>query len=203
MSRLEPLGNRVRLAVARHLVRQPRASASEVAEAVGVHLNTARAHLTALEEGGLARRISHPSGGRGRPVVRYQLVDDWVPEGDELLSLSALLAAAVSRLDAESHEVRRLGAAWGCRWARESGQMGVEEQLSGALGRLGFGTRLAGRRLTLTGCPCPLVAPDSPELICGLADAVVDGVLEGSELVAGGREHDPRARRCSTRLRAA
>src|SRR5215210_7608966 len=66
MARHDVLADPVRLAVARRLARG-RASASEVARSVGVHLNTARAHLAALAEAGVASREHDPPGGRGRP----------------------------------------------------------------------------------------------------------------------------------------
>ena len=43
---------------------------------------------------------------------------------------------------------------------------------------LGFqATVTRGRATACPGCPCPIVAPDHPELVYGLADAVVEGVL--------------------------
>src|ERR671910_283568 len=106
MARLEAIADPVRLAVARYLAGRSGASATEVAEGVGVHLNTARKHLGALVDAAVAERVNVSAGRRGRPIVRYRLSESWAPEGDELLSLSALLAAAVLRLDADPAELR-------------------------------------------------------------------------------------------------
>jgi hypothetical protein len=76
----------------------------------------------------------------------------------------------------------------------------IESQLRTALARLGFQARASNGRLEMSRCPCPLLAPEHPELVCAMADAVVDGTLEGSELVAGARDHDTRARCCSANL---
>jgi predicted ArsR family transcriptional regulator len=200
MTRLDAIADPVRLAVARHLAGRSSASASEVAEGVGVHLNTARKHLGGLVDAAVAERVNVSAGRRGRPIVRYRLSEGWAPEGDELLSLSALLAAAVLRLDADPAQLRAAALAWGRRWARAAGSQSVEAQLTAALGRLGFQARVLDGHLVLSACPCPLVAPDRPELVCALADAVIDGVLEGSRLAATERSHDPRSRHCSTTL---
>src|SRR5918994_769466 len=72
------------------------ASASDVAAGVGVHPNTARAHLAALDEAGIAERLARSDGRRGRPVVRYRIDPGWMPAGDELLALSELPAAALA-----------------------------------------------------------------------------------------------------------
>jgi predicted ArsR family transcriptional regulator len=202
VTRLESIADPVRLGVARHLADHPTASAQDVAAGVGVHLNTARSHLAALEEAGVLDRVSESGGRRGRPIVRYRLVKDWAPAGEELLSLSRLLAAAVHGVDHDAGELRDLAHEYGKGFAK--GASGpTEERLTAALDRLGFRARLIDGRLVLSDCPCPLVAPDGPQLICSLADAATDGVLEGSELATGRREHDPSRRRCSTTLRAA
>lgn len=202
MPSLDPIADPVRLAIARYLARHPASSAREVAAGAGVHLNTARAHLAALEGAGVAARLSE-RGQVGRPVVRYSLVDDWQPGGEALLGLSSLLASALLGLDADRDGLYELGRAWGRRWAGAAGSQPVAERLVSALRRLGFQARSREGRLELASCPCPLVAPESPALVCRLADAAVDGVLEGSGLAAESRDHEPRVRRCSVTLAAA
>jgi predicted ArsR family transcriptional regulator len=201
MQSLDALADPVRLAVTRYLAAHPSASAGEVAAGAGVHLNTARAHLGALHDAGVVERVSASEGQRGRPVVRYRLIDGWAPAGEMLLPLSELLAAAVLKLDADPGEIRDLGFEWGRRWAGDSSPQPIENQLAAALARLGFGARVSEHRLMLSDCPCPLVAPKRPGLVCALADAVTDGVLEGSALGAGRRSHDPGTRRCSATLK--
>ena len=70
--------------------------------------------------------------------------------------------------------------------------------LPAALERLGFDARLNGGELVLSACPCTLVSPGNPELICNMAIAVTEGVLAGagSDLHVGARDHDPERRRC-------
>ena len=70
------------------------------------------------------------------------------------------------------------------------------------LGAVGFGVEAHAREVKLTDCPCPRLNPGAPEVICGLASAVADGVLAGSgsrRRVVGAR-HDPELRSCALRL---
>ena len=200
MGRVDAIADPVRLAVARYLAANPSSSAQDVAAAVRVHLNTARAHLGALAEAGVVTRSAEPRGGRGRPVVRYRLREGWSPGGDELLPLSELLASALLRVGVDPDELRSLGVEWGRRWARDPALPSIEERLAAALARLGFRANMTRGRIALSACPCPLVSPAEPALLCGLADGVIDGVLEDSRLRARARRHDPKARRCSTAL---
>lgn len=202
MGGLASLADPVRLAIARYLAAHPGSSAPEVAKGTGVHLNTARSHLAALEGVGRVRRDSR-RGRVGRPIVRFRLVDDWQPRGDELLALSSLFASALIEVGVDPRRLREVAVQWGRRWGRGNDPVPVEERLVAALRRLGFGAAVRDGRIELAECPCPTVAPERPPLVCGLVDAVIDGVLEGSGLAAGGHRHDPVARRCSAQLSTA
>lgn len=197
--RLESIADPTRLAVTRYLAAHPGCSAPQLASGAGVHLNTARAHLAALEEAGLAKRETE-RGRVGRPIVRFRLIEDWQPRGDELLALSSLLAAALADANADPGTLRAAAVRWGLQWTRGSSSERIEERLVAALRRLGFRAEAQDGRLELADCPCPTVSPGKPPLVCALVDAVIDGVLEGSGLSAGARRHDPAARRCSATL---
>ncbi|GAA0035276.1 MULTISPECIES: helix-turn-helix domain-containing protein [Brevibacterium] len=84
--------NRVRLlgAVQEH----PDRSLKELAEAVGLHVNTVRDHLGVLIAEGLVSSRPRPCGTRGRPPTVYRAVDD-----------AQMNPAARKRID----EARRLG----------------------------------------------------------------------------------------------
>ena len=71
-----------------------------------------------------------------------------------------------------------------------------------ALEQLGFEARVDDSALHLTSCPCRLVLPDRPGVICELVAAVAEGVLagSGSELTIGERRHDPERRDCTLAL---
>jgi len=199
---VESIANRPRLAVARRLAEVPSASAPELAEATGLHLNTVRAHLRALESDGAVERLAASGGRPGRPVVRYSLRRAPVPAGDEFLPLSGVLATALAALGPGPERVREAGLDWGRRWSDGADGEGAVDRLRRALERLGFAVELDGERLRLSACPCPLVSPEDPGMICGLADAVIDGVLEGSSRRSESSHHDSKARRCAATISA-
>jgi predicted ArsR family transcriptional regulator len=196
MSRLDVLADPIRAAVARRLGRGA-ASATEVAQAVGVHLNTARAHLAALVDASVASRETQPTARRGRPVVRYRLAPGWIPAGDDLLGLAQLLATALAGGTPRTKDHAR-------RWGRTVAGArpgSARKDVQAMLSRLGFEARVGADELTLTNCPCPLSSPERPTVVCDLVDAAIDGALEGGGLkVTGRRHHDPAARRCCMAL---
>src|SRR5262245_52616448 len=163
-----------RLAVARRLRQAPDSSAPELADATGLHLNTVRAHLGILEEAGAVERLVDSGGRPGRPVVRYRLRRVLAPPDDELLPLTTLVAAALTQEKPRAASLKAAGAEWGRRWAREPAGDNAEARLLGGVHELGFNASIQGRRLKLSGCPCSLIAPDRPEVICGLAEGAIE-----------------------------
>jgi predicted ArsR family transcriptional regulator len=202
MTRLEAVSDPVRLRLVRHLERTGEASLHDLADAAEVHLNTVRPHVAALEEEGVLERASVPPSGRGRPQLRYRLAPGWTLPSSDFRGLAEVLAAALARGGASAADVRAVGLEWGRYLLGRPGARNVERDLPLALERLGFDAAVDGRVLRLSGCPCPLVLPDGPELICELVIAVADGVLAGagSPLHAGRREHDPERRACCVEL---
>ena len=202
MSRLEALADPVRLSVVRHLAAHPSASLQELADAAEVHLNTARAHVAALEDAGAVVREAYEPAGRGRPRVTYALASDWSPPTADFRGLSELLALAVLRADPSAEELRSLGREWGRYLQGRPGAPDVEADLPRALEQLGFEATVEDSELRLSACPCSLVLPDRPQMVCELAAAVAQGVLagSGSDTTIGERHHDPRRRSCSLTL---
>jgi predicted ArsR family transcriptional regulator len=192
MSRLDVIADPVRLAVARFLGRGP-ASTAEVADGVGIHLNTARSHLRALVEAGVASRVHTRGPGRGRPLVRYRLERGWVPSGDEMLGLARLLATALEGAPSPAAERAR-------RWGQQAVASGKPDETVSLLERLGFEAALEAGELTLTNCPCPLVSAKQPALVCRLVDAAIEGALAAGEARVRSRRHDPEARCCHMAL---
>jgi predicted ArsR family transcriptional regulator len=178
------------------------ATLPQLAESAGVHVNTARVHVAALEEAGALQAEAAPPSGRGRPPTRYRLADDFTLPTTDFLGLAELLAAAVSRSGQSPAELRRLGRDWGRYLSGRPGAQALERVLPAALERLGFAARIDGNELILSACPCPLVAPDRPQLVCNLAIAVVEGVLagSGSDMKVASSAHDPERRRCTAVL---
>jgi predicted ArsR family transcriptional regulator len=202
---LDTLSDPVRLKVVRHLERDGDATLQDLADAAGVHLNTVRPHVAALERGGAIVRASAAPAGRGRPQALYRLAPDWTVPTADFRGLAELLATALVRRGADADDVRAVGLEWGRYLLGRPGTHSIDEELPRALEQLGFSARIDGRMLALSACPCTLVLPDRPQMICELAVAVADGLLTGagSGLRVGLRAHDPAARSCSVELTGA
>jgi predicted ArsR family transcriptional regulator len=195
---IDMLAGGSRLALIRALDRSPRSSAPELAAATGLHLNTVRAHLKDLDSAGFVERQAESRGGRGRPTLRYRLRRDVAPRGDDFLALASLLGEALGNAGPKTSEIRAAGREWGRAWAQRAYAPSLA--LRDALEQLGFDVKFDRDRVRLRSCPCPLVAKDNPGTVCRLADAVADGVLEGSSLRVSRREHDPSRRSCTAIL---
>lgn len=201
-SYLGAIADPVRLRVVRHLADHDSASLNDLAAVADVHANTARAHLTALERTGLVVRASESHDAPGRPRVHYRLSERWVVSTDGFLALTELLAAALLGVGPSREELHSLGLDWGRYMLGRPGERDVARELPRVLERLGFQARMDDGELRLSGCPCPIVAPESPQLICELTDAVIEGVLAGSRsgLCMTRTERDPGRRRCRASL---
>lgn len=201
MTVLDLIADPVRLAIVRHLSAHGAASLPELADAAGVHVNTARPHVVALQDAGLLVSERRVAARRGRPAVAYRLAAGWTLSATNFFGLAELLATALVRCQQDPKELRALGREWGRYLVGRPRAADVARELPRALERLGFDARV-GEGLVMSGCPCPLVAPERPEMVCALAVGVVDGVLaasgSGSRVVAS--THDPERRRCALSL---
>jgi predicted ArsR family transcriptional regulator len=194
----------------------------EAARAVGISRKLAAFHLDKLVEKGLLTpryvRLTGRSGpGAGRPAKVYepsgQEVSVSIPfrsydvVGDILLDAledtsrsksvrSAVQAAAVKR-GTELGESERP-----TRRARATNKRAALKVANEALSKQGYEPYPDEHGgLRLHNCPFHSLAQRSPELVCGINQAFIDGVLEG--LAAGELEAvlDPRPGECCVRLR--
>jgi predicted ArsR family transcriptional regulator len=201
MHNLDLIADPVRLAIARHLATHGAASLPELADAAGVHVNTARPHVAAMEAARLLVSQRRRAEGPGRPAVDYRLAEGWTLSATDFLGLAELLATALVRTAPEPADLRALGREWGAYLVGRPGAKDVSDELPRALERLGFQVEVDDEVL-LFACPCPLVTPDRPEMVCQLAAGVVEGALAavGSNLRVGTRDHHPELRRCTLEL---
>jgi len=202
MGVLDAVADPVRLRIVRHLAEHGSGTLSELAEAAGVHINTIRSHVAALEEAAVLESEQQAASGPGRPATEYRLVDGWGLSSTDFLELAGLLAAALVREHPDRASLRATGVDWG-RWlVGRPGRRDVAEQLPRALERLGFHATVEGDLVRISGCPCAVVSPDHPEVVCGLATGLVEGVLaaSGSPLRVGEHDAHPEQRHCTLRL---
>jgi predicted ArsR family transcriptional regulator len=204
MGVLDAVADPVRLRVVRHLARHGSATLNELADAAGVHPNTIRAHVAALEAADVLESAQKAATGRGRPASEYRLVEGWGLSSTDFLELAGLLAAALVRNTPDLDALRATGADWGRYLAGRPGRRDVTAELPLALERLGFHATVEGELVRISGCPCAVVAPDHPEIVCSLAAGLVDGVLAagGSDLRVSEHDNDPERRRCTLRITA-
>jgi predicted ArsR family transcriptional regulator len=202
MGVLDAVADPVRLRIVRHLAREDSATLGELAEAAGVHPNTVRAHVAALEEAQVLVSNQKAATGPGRPAAEYRLADGWGLSSTDFLELAGLLAAALVRARPDAEALRATGADWGRYLVGRPGRHDAATQVSRALERLGFQADLTGETVSVSGCPCAIVAPEHPEVVCALATGLVDGVLaaSGSDVRVSEHDADPEGRRCTLRL---
>jgi predicted ArsR family transcriptional regulator len=201
--RLELLADRTRVRLLRTLAERGTASVQELADASSVHLNTARARLNAMEEAGIVVRASEPAQGRGRPRVRYRLAEGWRFPSTDFLGLAELLAAIVLREVPDEQQIQAIGRDWGRYLCGRPGIHELKVEIPRAMEQLGFDATVEDREVRLSACPCRLIMPGRPEVLCHLATAVIDGMFEsaGSEVAVADARHDPQRRLCALRLR--
>ena len=205
MQHLDAIADPIRIRLIRHLEQSSDASLPELASAAQVHPNTARAHMSALEAAGVVEAEAAQLHTRGRPPLRYRLASDFTQPASDFRGMAEILAAALARAGTTTQDVKSVGEEWGRYLLGRPGSHDAQAELPKALERIGFDATCAGDTLTLAACPCRLVSPTRPELICELAVAVAEGVLagSGSGMTIADRDHDPEARRCTARLRPA
>jgi predicted ArsR family transcriptional regulator len=199
MSALDAVAHPIRLRIVRHLADSGPSSLTELAQAAGVHENTARPHVIALEEGGLVTSERRPLDRPGRPGINYRLVDTAVMAPTQL---SQLLAAALDRAGPQAEELRETGRDWGRYLVGRPETHDITAKLPEVLEQIGFRARVRDGAVELSGCPCSSILSSRPGLVCCLAEGVIDGALaaSGSSQRVGDAEHNPPERQCRIEL---
>lgn|SRR3954447_11173822 len=200
MRNLDAIADPVRLRILRHLAEHGSASGAELAQAAEIHENTVRPHLQALVAAGVLETRPRPAAGPGRPGIDYVLADGDALADTDYLPLAELLSTALARMEPDEAQLRATGEDWGRYLAGRPGVGDARGRLPAALTKLGFAIEVSGDEVTLSGCPCPLISPDRPEVVCHLAAGVMAGALAATGLRLATVEHDPARRRCAGRI---
>jgi len=163
-------------------------SAAEVAEASGLHLNTARFHLDALVEDGLATRTAEPRDVPGRPRILYSAQGPR-PGPRSYALLAEMLTGLVSSLKDSELAAMEAGRAWGehlVERAAPSEQIGATEavaRLSRVLDAIGFqpetgpGRTKKDTEVRLHHCPFREVAQRHSDVVCTIHLGLMQGAL--------------------------
>ena len=195
---LKALGDNTRYAIYLELARSTKPLATaDIADSLGLHVNTVRPHLERMRDVGLLEVQSDNRGAVGRPQHRYSLAADAPSLGLEpptfaLIARMLLRAAGLAGADAADavdagREQGRADA------ARQVGRPCVAA-LVRELDRLGFDPTVAGDgeqpTIAFAHCPFRELAEANPSLVCGLHRGLIEGFLEA---VGGGDVADFRS----------
>lgn len=164
---------------------------ADLAAEIGVHPNTAREHLDALVEHGLATRERTPAVGRGRPAWCYAASDRAEPDPRvrDYAGLATALAGHIARTSADpGADARAAGVAWGHELAATSegerpapgGGASARRRAVDLLEDLGFAPEADGAATTAALRRCPLLdaARRYPEVVCQVHQGIVSGAVE-------------------------
>ncbi len=162
-------------------------SVAEVAEAMGLHVNTARFHLDGLVEDGLAERTTQPRETPGRPRILYSSEGPSLgPRSYELLA--EMLTGFVASLSDAGPGTVELGKAWGRHLIERSapservdaGEAVV--RLDRMLDAVGFQPEShateSGVEVRLQRCPFREVAEKHTDVVCAIHLGLMQGALE-------------------------
>jgi predicted ArsR family transcriptional regulator len=199
---LEAIADPVRLRILRRIDEHGPSSLTEVADAAGIHVNTARPHLAALEERGVLVARQRAARGPGRREIEYCLTEPLAFSESDFIGIAELLAAALARAHLDRDELSEIGADWGRYLSGRPTEREPGDHLPGILSRFGYRVHATANTIKVDRCLCPLVSPDSPQVVCCLMDGVVEGALaaSGGRLRLDRADHDPAARSCTFRL---
>jgi len=165
-------------------------SVADVAQTVGVHVNTARFHLESLVDAGLATRETEPRQAPGRRRILYSgTLPNQTHEraqGYRLLAeiLTATIAAKCPDVGEDMHEV---GMEWGRYLTSRPAPFEVfdedeiAERVVDKLDALWFAPELVtepDRHLLLHNCPFIRSAVRAPQVVCQLHAGMINGSLE-------------------------
>jgi predicted ArsR family transcriptional regulator len=165
--------------------------AREVAQRTGLHPNTARFHLEALTEAGLAVRETEDRETPGRPRIGYRPVADG-PAGRRRYRLLAemLTGLIAGTMTTPGKAAENAGREWGAYLTEQPPpyqKLSAQEaigRLTAVMEELGFSAQAeAGDgdgqyRLCLRQCPFREVAERHQDVICSLHLGLMRGALE-------------------------
>lgn len=166
--------------------------AEQLAERVGLHLNTVRAHLNVLREAGLVGARTLPSAGPGRPRLAFAATDMLADEGHPgaYRLLAGILTASLQQRDDGPERATSAGRAAGRQLATRPhpSPLGVTDRRATVLAlldRFGFAPRPAGevrpdgsQVIGLHRCPFSDLAEDGSSIVCAAHRGLIQGAFE-------------------------
>ncbi|WP_188042948.1 helix-turn-helix transcriptional regulator [Changpingibacter yushuensis] len=137
-------------------------TAQQIAEAIGLHVTTARFHLDQLEQAGLVTREVHHESRRGRPGVRYRSTAIHTEQASDQMigALAGMLAMGSTTNDGPLEA--------GLRWAENlpSPTSAPQEAIAAEFARMGFSPSITASAIELHSCPFRDAASLHPGIVC-------------------------------------
>jgi predicted ArsR family transcriptional regulator len=196
---LKALGDNTRYAIYLELARaaSPRSTA-EVADTLGLHVNTVRPHLERMREVGLLDVTTEARRGVGRPQHLYLLAEDAPSLGLEPPTfplLARMLLRLADQAGLEADEAIEVGREQGLLSSGASAAGAPQDSCIDAVAEhqavLGFDPTIVAddRSVTIAfgNCPYGDLARQHSDLVCGLHCGLIEGMVEGrggAEVVA-------------------
>lgn len=188
-------------------------TAEAIAQAAGLHRNTARFHLDHLVEDNLVDRIPEHRDQPGRPRMLYSAR----PEVGGVRSFQLLAEIMTSLVAATADDPNATAIDAGRRWGRHLSDRlppyaRVDEdeavrRLDAMMSQIGFAPEVVdtpvGRDVHLHHCPFREIAEQHPDVVCGIHLGLMRGLLEevSSPIRAEQLEPFVRPSLCVARLR--
>lgn len=176
----------------------------EVAQRMGLHPNTARFHLEALVEAGLAVRETEDRQAPGRPRIGYRAAADGPAGRRRYRFLAEMLTSLISGTMPEpGAAAQEAGCEWGAYlteppppYQKLSAAEAIAK-LTAIMEELGFspqpeaGDRDGHYRLCLRQCPFREIAQHHQDVICSLHLGLMRGALERMRAPVSADRLDP------------
>lgn len=189
----------------------------QAAEAVGAPQHTAKFHLDRLVEEGLLsveyRRLSGKTGpGAGRPSKLYRRSEAQVEvslPGRQYDLMGGILAAAVERNDSPDMQqaLKTVAHAAGMSAGEAhlqtspSSATSALSEIADALSEADFEPVVDGDVVRLRNCPFDHLAKDHTQLVCGVNENYVQGVVDGLGCACAHASLEPEAGFCCVTIR--
>jgi len=162
---------------------------AEIAEQLGIHVNTARFHLESLLSNGQAERTTTDSGRPGRPPQLFQAVRRMDATGTRHFRVLAEVLAGAIGTDADpGGRVLQAGRLWGRHQASTTAETREEAEPAEPVARLvrllddlGFAPERHHNdapRLGLRQCPFLELAISRPEVVCPAHLGLMQGAMQ-------------------------
>ncbi|MHA7985763.1 helix-turn-helix transcriptional regulator [Rathayibacter sp. CAU 1779] len=162
-----------------------------IAEALGVHVTTARFHLDQLVASGLVQRRAVQENRRGRPRMLYS-PGSALRASEARERLLGVLVEAIggsdpgaerasgaksSRRSAAARASTQAGRSWADSVEAPAG-VGSVASLVDVLDSWGFEPEVSGDDILMHGCPFRDLARERPEVVCSVHRGLVERMLE-------------------------